>query len=115
ILDYVKAEQLGIKSSILYSNWGYAYYQLKQPDKAIPLLLKSIEIDPKNASAYRWLGEIKYDRNDNNGAIEDYTKAITLNPEASNYFARGLAYYYLKDYTKAIRDMDIGIQFNPSV
>lgn len=114
ISDYQKAEELGLKTSILYSNWGYAYYQLKQPDKALTYLEKAIEIDPNNGSAYRWRGDIKYDKNDNKGAEQDYTTAISSNPNASNYFARGLAFYYLKDFKKAIADMDKAIQLNPN-
>jgi tetratricopeptide (TPR) repeat protein len=114
IADYQKAEELGLKTSILYSNWGYAYYQLKQPDKAQTYLEKALEIDPNNGSAYRWRGDIKYDKNDNKGAEQDYTRAISSNPNASNYFARGLAFYYLKDYKKAIADMDKAIQLNPN-
>jgi tetratricopeptide (TPR) repeat protein len=114
ISDFEKAEQLGMKSSNLYSNWGFTYYKLKQPEKAIPLFDKAISIDPKNSHPYRWLGEIKYDKNDDKGAEEYYTKAINLNPNSSNHFARGLAYYYLKDYKKAIQDMDKAIQLNPN-
>jgi tetratricopeptide (TPR) repeat protein len=114
VLDYQKAEELGLKTSILYSNWGYTYYQLKQPDNALTYLEKAIEIDPNNGSAYRWRGDIKYDKNDNKGAEKDYTTAISSNPNASNYFARGLAFYYLKDYKKAIADMDKAIQLNPN-
>ena len=58
ILDYQKAEQLVMKSSILYSNWGYAYYRLKQPDTALTFLEKAIKIDHNNGNAYRWRGEI---------------------------------------------------------
>jgi tetratricopeptide (TPR) repeat protein len=114
ISDYQKAEELGLKTSILYSNWGYAYYQLKQPDKARTYLERALEIDPNNGSAYRFRGDIKYDKNDNKGAEQDYTKAISSNPNASNYFARGLAFYYLKDYKKAIADMDKAIQLSPN-
>lgn len=114
ISDYEKAEQLGVKSSDLYSNWGYTYYKLKQPEKAVPLFDKAISINPKNSHPYRWLGEIKYDKNDDKGAEEYYTKAINLNPNGSNYFARGLAYYYLKDYKKAVQDMDKAIQLSPN-
>ena len=114
VLDYQKAEELGLKTSILYSNWGYAYYQLKQPDKALTYLEKAIEIDPNNGYAYKCKGDIKYDKNDNKGAEQDYTRAISSNPNASNYFARGLAFYYLKDYKKAIADMDKAIQLNPN-
>jgi tetratricopeptide (TPR) repeat protein len=114
IIDYQKAEELGLKTSILYSNWGYAYYKLKQPVKALTYLEKAIEIDPNNGNAYRFRGEIKYDKNDNKGAVQDYTKAISSNANASNYFSRGLAYYYLKDYKKAIQDMNKAIQLNPN-
>lgn len=115
ISDYQKAENLGLKTSTLYSNLGYAFYQIKQPDKALTYLEKAIEIDPKNGNAYRWRGEMKYDNNDNIGAEEDYTKAISFIPSASNYFARSLTYYYLKDYKKAIADMDMAIQLSPNV
>ena len=115
VLDFQKAEDLGLSTSNLYSNWGYAYYKLKQPEKALIYFEKSIEIDPNNGNAFRWRGEIKYDKNDNKGAEEDYTLAISKSPTASNYFARGLAYYYLKDYRKALIDMDKAIQINPNM
>ena len=114
IADYQKAEELGLKTSILYSNWGFAYYQLKQSEKAQTYLEKALEIDPNNSFAYKCRGDIKYDKNDNKGAEQDYTRAIASNPNASNYFARGLAFYYLKDYKKAIADMDKAIQLNPN-
>jgi tetratricopeptide (TPR) repeat protein len=56
ISDYQKAEELGLKTSILYSNWGYAYYQLKQPDKALTYLEKAIEIDPNNSNSIQMAG-----------------------------------------------------------
>lgn len=114
IADYQKAEELGLKTSILYSNWGFAYYQLKQSENAQTYLEKALEIDPNNSFAYKCRGDIKYDKNDNKGAEQDYTRAISSNPNASNYFARGLAFYYLKDYKKAIADMDKAIQLNPN-
>lgn len=114
IADYQKAEELGLKTSILYSNLGFAYYQLKQFEKAQIYLEKALEIDPNNGYAYKCRGDIKYDKNDNKGAEQDYTKAISSNPDASNYFARGLAFYYLTDYKKAIADMDKAILLNPN-
>lgn len=115
ILDYQKSEELGLRTSILYSNYGIAYYQLKQFDKALAYLEKAVEIDANNSYAYKCRGDIKYDRNDNKGAINDYTTAILLKPSAANYFARALAFYYLKEYKKAIADMDIAIELNPNV
>jgi len=114
IKDYKKAEELGFNKALLYSNLGFAYYKLNQPDSAKIYLGKALIIDPSNANAYRWRGEIKYDENDNAGAVSDYSLAIKYNPNASNYFARGLAYYYLKNYRKAVEDMDKGIELNPN-
>ena len=115
ILDYQKAEELGMKTSLLYSNWGYSYYQLKEIDNALNYFEKAIAIDSNNANAYRGRGDIRYDNDDNKGAEQDYTMAITLKPNASNYFVRGLAFYYLKDFKNAIADFDKAIQLNPDV
>jgi len=115
IADYIKAEELGFKKSVVYSNLGFAYYTLKQPDSALIYFQKALKIDSSNANAYRWRGEIKYDKNDNKGAVDDYTLAIKYNPSASNHFARGLGYYYLKNYKKAVEDMDKGIELNPNI
>lgn len=114
IADYLKAEELGFMKSVLFSNLGFVYYTLKQPDSALLYFEKALKIDSANANAYRWRGEIKYDENDNKGAVDDYSLAIKYNPSASNYFARGLGYYYLKTYKKAVEDMDKAIELNPN-
>lgn len=115
VRDYRKAEELGFTRPVLYSNLGFVYYKLNKTDSAKVYLEKALSIDPTNANAYRWRGEIKYDENDNSGAAADYSLAIQYNPSASNYFARGLAYYYLKNYKKAVEDMDKGIELNPNI
>jgi len=115
IIDYLKAKNLGLNSSILYSNLGFSNYQLKQIDSANNYLQKALSLDSTNANAYRWIGDIKYDKNDNKGAADEYTKAINYNGNAPNYFSRGLAFYYLKNYVKAIQDMDKAVELNPNV
>ena len=48
-------------------------------------------------------------------AIEDYNKAIELDPNlAGVYYNRGNAYFYLKQYEKAIEDFDKAIELNPN-
>ena len=80
-----------MSNSTLYSNWGYALYKLHQDDNEFEFIEKALKIDPRNGNAYRIRAEIKYDKNDNLGASEDYTIAIQYNPSATNYFSRGLA------------------------
>jgi len=48
---------------------------------------------------------------DYNGAIEDFNKAIELNPEDSlTYCIRGSARSELRDYIGALKDINIGIE-----
>jgi len=57
--------------------------------------------------AYRGLKDYKK-------AIEDYDKAIEINPQyAKAYNNRGVAYGKLKEYKKAIEDFDKAIKINP--
>jgi tetratricopeptide (TPR) repeat protein len=115
IKDYLKAEKLGLNTSILYSNLGFSTYQLKQIDSANNYLQKALSIDSANAYAYKFMGDIQYDKNNNKAAAYEYTKAINYNGNASNYFARGLAFYYLENYRQAIEDMNKAIELNPNV
>ena len=49
-----------------------------------------------------------------NQAIEDFNRAIELNPQAAAaYNNRGLAYYNLGNYEQAIKDCDMALQINP--
>ena len=60
-------------------------------------------------------GNAKYKLKDYRGAIQDYNKAIELNPKlASAYLGRGLAKGKLQDYRGAIKDYNKSIGLNPS-
>ena len=59
-------------------------------------------------------GDIKFANEDFNGAISDYNKAISINPnDAQMYYLRGYAKGKLKDFEASIRDYDKAIQLNP--
>ena len=46
-------------------------------------------------------------------AIEDFTSSISLLQSSISYYYRGLAYYELKDYNKAIADCSKSIELDP--
>ncbi|MCK4731057.1 MAG: tetratricopeptide repeat protein, partial [Methanophagales archaeon] len=49
-----------------------------------------------------------------NEKVEDYNKAIVLNPyDAEAYFSRGLTYSHLEEYERAIEDYSKAIVLNP--
>jgi len=56
-----------------------------------------------------------WDEGQNQRAIEDFTTAITLNPdERASYVNRASAYFFdLKDYDRALADLNIALKLNP--
>jgi tetratricopeptide (TPR) repeat protein len=55
-------------------------------------------------------------QNDLDRAIEDYNKAIQLNPNlAEAYYNRGVAYDDKGQYNEAIKDFDEAIRINPNL
>jgi len=75
---------------------------------------KSINVNSKNALAYRhrgnaycWLGQYQK-------AIDDCKKAVNLNPkDALSYKVRGLAYGYIEQHQKALIDLNKAISLDP--
>jgi tetratricopeptide (TPR) repeat protein len=60
-------------------------------------------------------GEIKVNSANYMGAIQDWNKAIELDPSNDTYYAlRGGAKYILEDYRGVIQDLNKAIELNPS-
>ena len=70
----------------------------------------------KYAESYFNTGNLYLRLEENRQAINDYDKAIELNPKyASAYNNRGIAYARLGDNRQAIREFDKSIELNPKV
>ena len=68
----------------------------------------------KTAEKYLEQGNAKYNLQDYRGAIQDYNKAIEINPQdASTYYNRGVTKGKLEDYRGAIQDFNKAIEINP--
>jgi tetratricopeptide (TPR) repeat protein len=101
---------------------------IKTKDEYINILIESFEgdeVDFKTATeaikiypdfdfAYCIRG-IRLSNYDNNMAIEDFNKAIDINPHDSYYSCRGEAYYELGDYGNAINDFNKAIEIHLKV
>jgi TolA-binding protein len=94
---------------------GYAYYNLKQYDKALPHFREYISrMERSNqttnvADAYLRLADCHYVAKDYNTAIRNYDKALDLRitePEYA-YYQKGLIYSILLDYDKARTNFSI--------
>ncbi|NOU16487.1 MAG: tetratricopeptide repeat protein [Bacteroidales bacterium] len=92
------------------------FFSIIQPDpnKSI-LCLNELLVEYHNDYVlYRNRGSDRSDLADYKGSIQDYSKAIELNPVfAGTYYNRGLAFYELKQFEMAIQDYSKAIELNP--
>ena len=55
-------------------------------------------------------------KNNYNSAIENFTKAIKIDPDyADAYYTHGTVYYWQEDYDNAIEDYNQAIRINPNL
>jgi tetratricopeptide (TPR) repeat protein len=119
--DYQKAIDLTSKSiklerlnaayyysrAIVYQDWMKMDSVIFQ--NAVEDLSKAIDLDPSNYSFY-FIRAAIYSRLDcEKQAIEDFTTAIKLKPDADAYYNRGVTYYQFNNYRSAIEDLDMVI------
>jgi tetratricopeptide (TPR) repeat protein len=97
-----------------YRTHWYELYQeglpLEKLEKKAPLIARSV----KRCQDYYQKGNDCYNREDYQGAIENYNQAIRINAVyAEAYLGRGQAYYQLRDDQQALKDYDEAIHQNP--
>ena len=113
----VQANQPAPDSASLAQNSGRCANADKsvQPDASISGCNVVIQETAKNlAAAYFFRGAAYVARNDFDRAIADYTQAIAINPNDSDYINSRAALYELKnDMPRAMADYDKAIQLNP--
>jgi tetratricopeptide (TPR) repeat protein len=96
IQDYTNAISLNPKEANYYFYRGSSYSNLGMSDLAYADLSKAIELDPRDSTNYiARAGILMNLMNKPERAIEDYSKAIELEPVAFNYMQRGAAYLLL--------------------
>ena len=65
---------------------------------------KALKIKPEFAAAYSNRGLAYAFLGQYEKAIEDYNRALELEPDGNTYYNRAMAYFNLKHYNKAIKD-----------
>ena len=138
--DLTKTKYISYKA---YYERGKIHYELGQNKRAIKDFNKTLEIYPghvkskemisllvneKNNSEFNQRNKInkkdtknfylsglsKVEKNNYQGAINDFTKAIEINPKDSDaFYERGLSKAFLKDEKGAIDDFTKAIEINP--
>lgn len=76
---------------------------------------KRLVEDDDLATAYKNRGNAYDDKGDHASAIEDYARALVINPRDADAFnARGTNFTALGQYDRALLDFDQAIHFNPA-
>lgn len=92
-------------------NKGIQYFNNNDINNAINSFKNVINIDPKNATAYYYLGRCFQKQGNNDGALQKYNKAIELKADyIEAIYEKGNLQYSLKQYDPAIATLNKIIQ-----
>ena len=113
IADYNAAIRLAPEETTLYFQRAEAYRQLRDYEKAIASYSELVERS-QDAVAYNNRGLARYNLEDYQGSIEDYTEALRLKPSDAVYYSnRGVARLKAGDAKGAVSDFDEALKLNP--
>lgn len=102
IADYDKVFKLGKVDKFFYNNRAYAYMRIKKLDLALADVNDAIRLDNNSAEFYDTRGAIYFRKGEDyyDSALEDFSKAILLNPRLwETYENRSNLYKAMSDIT----------------
>ena len=111
-IEYIdKAIALDEKDTDYLLSKADLYYEAGQPDTAIRVMDQYIDAVPDYAGGYYYRGWYKDNVKDVDGAIEDYTTVLTLDPDISSALLLRGTMYLLKDEADlAKKDFELVLQ-----
>ncbi|UCG60946.1 MAG: tetratricopeptide repeat protein [Candidatus Zixiibacteriota bacterium] len=80
--EHLAEEPPTLSGRLIYAR---ALYHAGQVDSASEQLYHVLSMDPENLVALKYLGDIKFMRGDEHGAVADYNRVLTIDP-----YCRGL-------------------------
>ncbi|MBX9573290.1 MAG: tetratricopeptide repeat protein, partial [Candidatus Obscuribacterales bacterium] len=103
LLDLSKSLEL-LKDKTNYCYRGYVYSEIGKSDLAYADFANSIAMDQQYPVPYRNRGRFELQEGKLAASINDLSSAINLEPIASDYKERGIAYFYMEKYDNALAD-----------
>ncbi len=106
-LAFESARNCDVEASLYPFNMAYMRYKSQEYEEAIEYFNEALEKGSTDISIYNYLGNSydvvgKYEE-----SIDAHTRYIEGNPEDYvGFYNRGLVYYHMKDYLKAINDFE---------
>ncbi len=109
-----KAVEWDPGNALAYSLLGLAYSGAKEDQRASENCDKAVDLAPEAYWPYLYRGSMFQKLKKYSLAIEDYTKAIQIEPTSECYFWRGISYKSVKKYDRAIEDFTAAIELAPA-
>ncbi|MBN1821786.1 MAG: tetratricopeptide repeat protein [Prolixibacteraceae bacterium] len=92
-----------------------AYFRLRKIELCYEATEQALALNPKNAKAIHYKGNIYQDSGENEKAKEFFLKAIEIDPLYANpYNELGIVYSELKDFKNAIKYYSKAIELDPN-
>jgi tetratricopeptide (TPR) repeat protein len=114
LAELEKAVAASPDSPVGYDALGHAAALAGDPDRAISVLKRAIEIDPQYGLSYAHLGRVYYTQLNWEAAVENFRKAFDLGVKNEEfYYELGLAYAYLDDCANAVIWLQKSLDLNP--
>lgn len=103
---YWIASRAGERSNIL-ANIAYVYYRLGAYDLAKTSLKEAMTLLPGNVGIYNLLGNVYFMEHDFAGALEQYRKAIEIDPTSKDPILNiGMVYFRMDEWDRVITHLE---------
>jgi tetratricopeptide (TPR) repeat protein len=104
----------GIRLVDICINLGKQSNQKKDHDRAIEYYCRALDVQPDSVKAFVGLGNAYQTLGEDRQAIADYSDAIEIGSAYDRvaYTKRGISYYNLKDWQRALQDFERAIKLN---
>ncbi len=96
----------------------YGIEKVDHASVALDTVNRQIEKDANSSVLYSTRAKLKMDKGDYQGALEDLDKSLTIDSAGRNrmrYFLRGHCKFKLNDFSGAVKDFNVVINFQPGI
>lgn len=119
LADFTRALQIDSKFAVGYINRGACLGDQNNPQAAEGDFNAALKL-PLDAGtqllAYHMRAQSRVSQGNADGALADYSAALKLSPQhAGLYEERGFAYFYKRDFARAVADFKRVLQLDPTV